>query len=141
MKPKTQFKIETLDEFEKAKQIYKDRWLNNIYDKELVLRIGWNYIVCDNDGIIGLSQGSSEFKTIPSPLPKQITMEQLKEKTRHEQLMCRLNKWSDIHGKADIIENRKRKVRIKTYAYIKFKQVLKELSYTTIEHTDEVLPF
>ena len=48
MKPKTQFKIETLDEFEKAKQIYKDRWLNNIYDKELVLRIGWNYIVCDN---------------------------------------------------------------------------------------------
>jgi len=68
-------------------------------------------------------------------------MEQLKEKTRHEQLMCRLNKWSNIHAKADIIENTKRKVRIKTYAYIKFKQTLKELSYTTIEHTDEVLPF
>ena len=68
-------------------------------------------------------------------------MEQLKSKTKHEQLMSRLNKWSNIHGKADVIENSKRKLMIKTYAYIKFKQVLKELSYTTIEHRDEVLPF
>ncbi|MBS3739544.1 MAG: hypothetical protein KGY51_11230 [Psychroflexus sp.] len=61
--------------------------------------------------------------------------------TNHEKLMRRLNKWSEIHGKADIIENSNKRVRIKTYAYIKFKEILKKLSYTTIEHHESALPY
>ena len=77
MRPGEQFKIDTIKEYQKAKEMFKDRWHSTTWDDDLVLRNGWNYIVCFHDKDVGLGEYQIVRKTIPSPL--KVKHEVLKE--------------------------------------------------------------